>query len=357
MRRLLILLLFAAFHLMGAYPNGYAYRRAITVDHTKVSADVTDFPVLVSGSYSYLAHTTHSGLVTDLNGYDIAFYSDAAGTTALYWEIESYNHETGAIVFWVKSSLSSSVDTVLYMFYGNALVSTFQSTATSVWSSGFAAVYHLGDGTTLSVSDSTSAGKNGTNNGATAAAGKLGGGADFNADYISLPTNIWSSNALTLSAWVNLDSYTSYATIVEVNTSDSDGMGLALLDSSNKLWGGAFGNKAISATDAGTQGVWHQVAVVSNGTTLQLYVDGATSGTTGATEFSTFNDNGSIGARIGGSYAVDGKVDEVRFVSTNRSGAWIASEYANQNDPSTFYAVGTQAEYSNVFTRKAVIIQ
>ena len=73
-----------------SFANGYTYRRPITVDHTKVpNSNQTDFTVAVIGTYSYLAHTTHGGLITDLNGYDIAFYADEAGTTPLYWELEA----------------------------------------------------------------------------------------------------------------------------------------------------------------------------------------------------------------------------------------------------------------------------
>src|SRR6185503_17837001 len=36
--------------------NGYSYQRAITIDHTKVpNTDQTNFPMLISGVYSYLA--------------------------------------------------------------------------------------------------------------------------------------------------------------------------------------------------------------------------------------------------------------------------------------------------------------
>ena len=59
------------------WPNGYSYRRTITIDHTKVpSTDQSNFPVLFSGTYSYLATTSNGGNVTSANGYDIIFTSD-----------------------------------------------------------------------------------------------------------------------------------------------------------------------------------------------------------------------------------------------------------------------------------------
>jgi hypothetical protein len=75
--------------------NGYSYGRVITIDHTKVpNADQVNFPVLISGTYSYLATVANGGRVQNANGYDIVFTSDAAGTNKLDHELESYNAAT-----------------------------------------------------------------------------------------------------------------------------------------------------------------------------------------------------------------------------------------------------------------------
>src|ERR1700722_7085448 len=86
-----------------SWPNGYGYRRTITIDHTKVSnTDQITFPVLISGTYSYLATTGNGGNVTSSNGYDIIFTSDAAGINTLPFEQESYSATTGAVNYWVQ---------------------------------------------------------------------------------------------------------------------------------------------------------------------------------------------------------------------------------------------------------------
>src|SRR5205807_9844274 len=73
----------------------YSYRRAITIDHTKIpNTDQISFPLLVSGTYSYLATVANGGGVQSANGYDIIFTSDAAGLVKLDHEIESYNPTT-----------------------------------------------------------------------------------------------------------------------------------------------------------------------------------------------------------------------------------------------------------------------
>jgi hypothetical protein len=66
------------------------------------------------------------------------FSSDSAGLTPLSWEIDSYNATTGAVAFWVKiPTVSHTTDTVFYIWYGDATISTLQSTASGVWDSNY----------------------------------------------------------------------------------------------------------------------------------------------------------------------------------------------------------------------------
>src|SRR5262249_15810909 len=57
---------------------GYSYRRTITLDHNEIpNSDLANFPVLISGAYSYLATTTNGGQVQNANGYDVIFSLDS----------------------------------------------------------------------------------------------------------------------------------------------------------------------------------------------------------------------------------------------------------------------------------------
>src|SRR5262249_31100969 len=117
----------------AGWSNSYDYRRAITIHHSQVQGTPTDFPVLISDTYPFLRTTTNGGSVISSSGYDIIFTSDAEGTTPLYFERESYNASTGAATFWVKvPSLSSTTDTIVYMFYGNSAISADQANPNSV---------------------------------------------------------------------------------------------------------------------------------------------------------------------------------------------------------------------------------
>ena len=91
----------------------YGFSRSITIDHTKVpNTDQSNFPLLFSGTYAYLATVANGGKVTSASGFDIIFTSDAAGATQLDHEIETYNPVTGAVSFWVRvPTVATATDT------------------------------------------------------------------------------------------------------------------------------------------------------------------------------------------------------------------------------------------------------
>ena len=111
----------------GWYDTGWGYRKAITIDRTKVVTDQKDFPVMIIlGSDSDLAARAQN------TGNDLIFtLSD--GTTKLPVKVESFTKSNGALVAWVKVPLLSSIEnTVLYMYFGNPGASKQQDTP-SAW--------------------------------------------------------------------------------------------------------------------------------------------------------------------------------------------------------------------------------
>ncbi|MEI6711229.1 MAG: DUF2341 domain-containing protein [bacterium] len=61
----------------------------------------------------------------------------AADGTKLDHEIEKYVPTTGQLIAWVRvPALSASVDTVIYMYYSNAMVAD-QWNKTGVWDTNF----------------------------------------------------------------------------------------------------------------------------------------------------------------------------------------------------------------------------
>jgi hypothetical protein len=95
------------------YDTGWLYRKKVIIDHTRVNASLADFPVLVSCTDGDLASKAQP------DGDDILFTD--TDSVKLNHEIEFYNGSDGGLVAWVRvPGLSTTVDTVLYMYYGNA---------------------------------------------------------------------------------------------------------------------------------------------------------------------------------------------------------------------------------------------
>jgi Domain of unknown function (DUF2341) len=210
-----LLLLLPLFLFCAARPvhAAYTFNQTVTIDHTKVgSSDSTNFPFLFSGTYTYLKTVGNGGNVQKSSGYDIAFATSSACSSLLSFEMESYGASTGTVAFWVKiPTLSHTSDTVIYLCYGDATVSTFQGGAYgAAWDSNYKAVYHLPNGTTIDGTDSTVNDVDLTNSSGTAVAGVVDGGlhvasaSSAQMDTANNPysSSTFSSNGLTMEAWV-----------------------------------------------------------------------------------------------------------------------------------------------------------
>jgi hypothetical protein len=282
------MLIFSSFSVFSqgqtTYANGYQYRRTIVFGHANVpNTDQTDFPVLISGVYSYLANVSNGGLVQNPNGYDIIFSQDPEGATLLDYEIDGYDPTTGTVAFWVRiPTLSHTVDTVIYLFYGNPNITGSQQNVAGVWRSNYLSVYHLGNGTSVGLADSGSAGYT-LSGSATAVAGKIGGGVAFNGNagtYLynnSLPAYPSGDSPVTLETWVQLASSSGGIEILGYGANSWNGSRDAL------YWDGS--NIVMELEGIGVwspmpfDNNWHHVVSVYSGGPLsttndQLYLDG-----------------------------------------------------------------------------------
>ena len=334
----------------------YGFYRALTIDKTKVpNTNRTDFPVLVSGTYSWLATVANGGKVQHASGYDVAFYSDAALTTQLKHEIERWIATTGEVVYHVKvPTVSTSVDTVIYIAYGDAGISTDQSDAVNVWDTNYKGVWHFPNGTTLTALDSTANDNDGTISGATATTGQVGGGANFDGNDTIAKTSatLDMASAVTVEAWFKLTSLSSgsFSRLVEHGPLGSGPWTEYALNLWNDAgvyqWyfelspGGT--NQSLGKTGIST-GTWYHAVGVYDGSNKYIYHNGSQAATSAASgAFPAHNDITTFGYRDGPSQYFNGVLDEVRISSVARSADWIATEYNNQNSPSTFYAVGAE---------------
>ncbi|MBZ5727272.1 MAG: DUF2341 domain-containing protein, partial [Acidobacteriia bacterium] len=340
--------------------SSYSHVRAIVINHRKVpSTDQTNFPILISGTYSYLATVANGGNILNPNGYDIAFTTDFAGTNKLDHELESYSPATGAINAWVRiPNLSHTTDTVIYLNYGNASVSSSQENKQAVWDRNYKAVVHfpstvgaysggIGDSTEnhndLAVMAGTPAG----------AVGPYNGSATFNGSqyiYRNNPTGFSLGSApRTVESWVQ--SPVSRSELAGYGSNNGNGHRFM------QYWDGTcfvteVENDGKCAAFALSDGNWHHiVSVLPNGrsTTADIlsYVDGVLIPATGGS-ISLNTDQGmfAVGTIPGalGNSNLRGSISEVRISNVDRSADWIATEFNNQKSPASFYSIYPENE-------------
>ncbi len=359
---------------------GYAawpYRSAITIDNSEVSgsSNLTNFPVLINSTSTNWKSIANGGYVAQADGGDILFTNGSG--TKLDHEIESYTASTGKLVAWVEvDTVDYDDDTTIYMYYGNTEGSLDESNVAGVWpTADYAAVWHLGDGDSTDADfyqDSTANNNDGTltdSDGDTVAStGKIGGAIDLNgdSDYITIPDddslsfgNGVTDSPFSISAWVNMDTVTSFPIIAKTqNNALSAGFAgeWIVRHSSTSLVANVIGgttNNYIgrSAGDnTANAGTWIKITMVYDGSDthsgVKIYIDDTqvdTSNSGAGTYVAT--DNTSQVAFIGRSSAsghrADGEIDNVVMYRSELSSDWIATEYANQNAPETFYTVGS----------------
>ena len=341
----------------GWYSTGgtWNYRKSITINHNQVASSTgetyANFPVLIN-------LTSDSGLAAyaSSTGADILF-TLGDGTTKLNHEIESYSSSTGALIAWVNvgsGGLSTTTDTTLYMYYGNASSSS-QQNATSTWDSNYMGVYHLGKNGSLSLSDSTSNGYTLTNhNSAVATTSPFGTGAYLNhtgSQYFENTSFSMSGTPdYTFSYWEDTPTSTvQQSAFGFVNCAGYSGCRFQAHSPYSDdyiYWDAGFydvpGRISISYP---ALNVWDYITLVKKGdnTYQAIYKNGTLSPahqTTGAT--STSVSDLTIG-EWGNNYYMLASLAEFRVSKTVRSADWIKTEYNNQSSPGTFYSIGTGA--------------
>jgi len=344
------------------------FKRSITLDQP--ASDLTDFPVLFSGTYTYLKTVANGGKVVNANGYDIVFYSDAGLTTMLKFERVTWDASTGTCEFWIKiPTLTSASATVIYLAYGNSAIVSDQQDAVNVWTNSYQGVWHLPDGTTLTANDSK-----GVNNGTlvntpTATAGKIDGAANIvraSNQYIDVgnDASLQITGNLTIECWVNFTTNTlTHELVAKDNNTGGRAYNLDHFAAAGNfnfrfyINGGAGSNVIVSTNTISTGAWYHIVGVYNTSGTLDIYFNGvsdATQVTGAATSIPSATANVWIGRRqfAGSEDNFNGKMDEVRISNVSRSAVYIATSYSNQNDPVNFYSIGAEL---NTSRRSAII--
>ena len=342
----------------------YAYQATFTINHTKVpNTDQANFPVLISGTYSQMATVANGGYVTNASGYDIVFTADAACSSKLNWETESYS-PNGQVIFWVNVPVvSHTADTVFYACIGNSYIITDQSNKAGTWNSGYAAVYHL-DELAFPYLDSTANGRTSryaSPNGyfPSSTAGFIGGGLSFNINGsqqgVGFDEILSGSGPASVTAWVKAVSGQP-AVIWDGRAGNGVGMCLSVNASDGKP------NLTFTPPNAGISGItsiadgnWHYVAGTYNGSNASLYVDGSLVASAVVTGVSFGGNWSYMGVTYNFVYGTSA-TDETRLSTVPLSADWLATEFNNESSPGTFYSLSFAAVPPVPFKIKSGVI-
>lgn len=347
-----------------AFPTGYLKFQSITIDHTKVAGDLTDYVVYVN-----LADLVKAGAdifdTCRTDGGDIRATKND-GTTELAVEVVTIDTtaKTGEVHIKFSGTLSSSTDTVIKIWYNGtdtmpATTDTYGRNA--VWG-GFSDVWHFQSAGT----DSTSTGKTlSAINAPTHSAGKLSGNGFDNgtstdkgyrktADLMGFTS---ATQSFRQSIWFNLNTHptgTGVAWIMNRMYGESAGTQTRFTYNNNSgspklVFQNDGGGSNAEYTVTLTIDTWYNIIYQNEAGTSRIYFEGAlvASGTiSGSVGYSGYPDEISFltdrTSYAGGCTPAHG--DEGRLIVGSYSTAnWITTEYNNQSSASTFYSTSAEA--------------
>jgi len=336
-------------------PTEFAYKKDIVIDHTKVEANLTGFPLLIDVFDSDLKTKTQQ------DGDDIIF---KLGGGLLPHEIElfdtDYNSTHAHLVAWVKTSLSSNVDTYVTMYYGNS-EATNQENPAGVWDDNYVGVWHLGEvaGGSNSIKDSTSQANHGTDFGSPSfgVSGAIGNAISFNdGPYIQIQDSISLDSittGITISVWTRADYYEWELPVLTKGGEDSGAFSLFYYRATGTndicyYLDGVSGGSQHTGEPV-TRNGWMHVVLTYDGINLRVYKNGTLASTQLIPSTpSIISNNQPLYFGYESDYAdyFRGIIDEARLSASAKPEGWILTEYNNQYNPSSFYSVGSEEQMS-----------
>lgn len=351
---------FAVLFCCHAMALGYSWRAQIDLgtatagtlnNITLVSVTISDSHLKTAANGGTIQDATCSHVLSNLPC-DLYLTDDInCGPGTYKWGYETYDGTAGtARLFILVPVLTAPIHAVPYVCTGDPAVHSYQGGAVGSEFNNTAADLHLADGTVLSLADFSGNNNNGSNHGVSAGAGKIGGGAGgflTGSGYFSLPTStsLNVTGNITLSAWVFLNATTDGLIIGKGSCGVDDpayALSMGTTFGSGSQWSFTLSSApftTVKVADASTPpslGAWSYIAGVWDGTTMRIFVNGVQKNTTSFSgPIYTNTQPAWVGGDGGcsGRWFVNGLIDEPSIETTARSADWIATKYANQNNP------------------------
>ena len=337
------------------FDSNWKFRKKIVIDHTKISQDLNNFPLLI-----YLKDNDLKEYAAR-KGKDIIFI-DSEGKK-LKREIENYNSLTGELFAWLKIPLLSSTEDIeIYIYYGNP--QTVEIDDKDVWDENFLMVHHLNE--TLGESlDSTP----------NLIDGKLYGDLEQGSlskidkcyafdgidDFVNFGNpNVFSEiENLTIGLWVLPKQIQENRGILGWEGTIYGVWQITIKKQDVLFQVSVSGNiYKLNTRISSSENEWNHLTFVYDGESLISYLNGERKEikdvATGLLQ-KTRGEFLEIGRYLKESWIVKGQVlkthsfngliDEVRISDKARDSLWIGTSFENQNNPSSFIKVSQQELY------------
>jgi len=276
------------------YSSSWDYCRKVTINNAYIATTTTAFPIVATTTLADLKTSANGGKVEKDAGEDIIFVSGTDCNTdsgsLLNYQQEKYASTTGQIVYWVETEIASTTDKYFLMYYGNAGASD-QSTTTAIWKSDKKLVIHAGEATgSTSLTNSSLSGHIITANGNASTTNRynhLNNSAAFDGtgDYLSVTSNAdwyFGDGDFTIDTWIRVPSVTSIQHYIIGQIKDWQNAWRIHINNDDVIFfnsvAGPFSHE-ITASDCISANTWHHIAVVRNGGSWVIYVDGLAEGT------------------------------------------------------------------------------
>jgi len=315
-------------HAAEAWWNrAWTQRQTLTLDTGTGAAALTESPGTATVLLRLSDSNFHFASARE-NGGDLRFIA-ADGKTVLPFQLESYDNVLNEAYVWIKlPDLKAAAKETVYLYYGNTDPAMPPAPSpTDAYDADTTLVYHF-SGRGSAPADATTNGNNATTVGQTADGSLIGSGLRLaGAIPITIPNSAtleWKAGqALTLTTWIKPAALQANALIL--NRADG-GTALSLLLDQGvpTLEISAAGSPQRSQPGAPIAAKeWTHLALVSDGKTLQLFVNGA--------PYASLNGSLPVltaplnlgGPAAAGANNFTGELDELTLSRVARPAAWI----------------------------------
>lgn len=357
----------------------------ITVDSDKVDGSgVAFYTILFTGTYDgtggepdlrsaanggEIQNVVSDGGVTgDLTvPADLEFFNDSDLTNQLNHEFLHYDQTTGEISAYIRTSatgVSGSVDTNIYMRWGDYTIESSQENITAVWSL-YDSVWHMHQdpsGGADSIKDSATFGNhfspNGSMDGDDLVDGKIYKALQFDGsdDYLDYSPGAGypaADSDRVISFWVRVDS--TWEDLVTVYSNNADaGIGKNLdvytRTSDSNEFSVAYNGHQEGFGSAQSTDTWYLIHIrvpsgASQTNDLEYYINGVSQTPSTIAGSSRTLDTAADTAVIAARNASPNdrhaaiSVEEVRIADSAFDDDWFLTQFNNENSPSTFYSI------------------